>query len=253
MSTEPLGPGEPSEAPPHRRIAVVPLVIVAAGLIAALVFAAIVWGLAAAPSSMTPGAGPSIPPPTAVAPTPTESSPPRVAGPNECADARGDGTGLEIDSVGLSVDGDALRIVFVLTEPVPESDASLEVFADSGEARFQIAAVWDDGEVDEFFAYRLVDGAADPDSDEEDDRGPGGGRSDNEGKGGTGRGIQEGERIELEKRDILVDGSVIIATVGKGVLAELGDSFLWYATGTLDHAAADACYLGDGTLVPFER
>ncbi|MGX5681176.1 hypothetical protein [Schumannella luteola] len=251
MTTEPLGRADPPEPPaPQRRVAIVPLILVVAGLVAAGVFAAVVWALAGAGGSSAPKPGPSIPPPEAVAPTPTATSAPRVAGPNECVDARGDGTGIDLDSIGLRVDGDTLQIVFVISEPLPESDSTLELYADSGDVRLQIAAAFSDGEADEFFAYRLPDGDSGDDQDDDEDngdRGPGGGRNDDKG------GIAEGQRISLKKRDVVVDGTVVVATVGKGVLAELGDSFLWYGYATADHRPADACYQPDGALVPFSR
>ncbi|MDO7881677.1 hypothetical protein [Antiquaquibacter soli] len=252
MSTEPLGPAdlpEPPEPPDRqRRVAVGPLVLVAVGVLAAIVFAAVVWALAGAGAPGSPEAEPSIPPPAAVAPTPTATSAPRVAGPNECVDARGDGTGTDLDSIGLSADGGDLRVVFVLSEPLPDTDATLELYTESAAARVQIAVAFEGGSVDEFVVYRLPSGDDDERDDDERDngkRGPGSGRED--------PGLDEGERVSLKKRDVVVEGSVIVATVGKGVLDELGDSFLWYAAATVDHEPADSCYLPDGALVPFER
>lgn len=258
MTTEPLGAPEPPA--PQRRIAVLPIALAIAGLGLAVCFVAIVVGLAGSSPTAGPGATPSSPPPAAVAPTPTAAAPVRAAGPNECADARGDGLGVDLDSIGLSADGDSLRVVFVLTEPLPEGDASLELFADGG-ARYQIAAVLSDGEVEEFVAYRLADDDAGDDSDREDDRDEGGaggrwGEGDDDSHRGPGDGNQQGsagDRIGLKKKDLVVDGTIVVATVGKGVLGDLGDSFLWYASATAQHEPADACYSPDGTLVPFER
>lgn len=254
MTTEPLGAPTPPE--PQRRVAVIPLALAAVGVVVAIVLAAVVFGLAGAVPSSSPSPTPSIPPPAATpAPAPSPTAPARVAGPNECADARGDGSGIDLDSIGLSADGNDLRIVFVLTDPLPESDATLEVYADGGQRRYQLAIEFDAGQVVEFFAYRLPDSATDDDRDGPGGDGPGS-RDEPKSRNGNGPGPNQdgdGHRFGLKKGDVEVDGTVIIATVGKRVLEDLGDSFLWYAFATVNHDPADACYREDGSLVPFER
>jgi hypothetical protein len=252
MTTEPLGaPEQPEPHARERRIAVLPIALAAGGVLLAGVFALVIAGLAAsapvAVPSPSPSATPSIPAPAAVEPVPTEAPRPG-AGPNECVDARGDGAGIDLDSVALSVEDDRLRAVFVLTEPLGDGDASLEIYADGISGRYQLATVWSDGKIDEFFAYRLSDAPSEDDENERDDE------DDNRGPGSNDRDeYREGQRSDLKKRDVTNEGTVVIATFPLKILDGLGDDFLWYASATADHDAADACYQPDGTLVPFTR
>ncbi len=240
MTTEHLGGPEPT---PQRRIAVLPFVIVALVVVAGVIFGLVVLGLA--------GATPSAPePPGAAAseaPAPVPSSTPEApqrppAGPNECVDERGDGHTIDIDSVAMDRDGERLRVVIVLADPVPTDSATLGVYARGGDSAYELVSLWDDGEIDEMYAVRI-------DNDDNDDRD--GERDDDHGNRGPGGSDQKVDK--LTTRDVTVEGSVIVVYFPKDALRRLGDTVEWYAYAKAADEVVDSCPGGvtpDG-FVPF--
>ncbi len=240
VTTEHLGGPEPT---PQRRIAVLPFVIVALAVVAGVIFGLVVLGLA--------GATPSAPEPpgaaASVAPSPVPSSTPEAqqrppAGPNECVDERGDGHTIDIDSVAMARDGERLRVVIVLADPVPTDSATLGVYARGGESAYELVSLWDDGEINEMYAVRI-------DNDDNDDRD--GERDDDHGNRGPGGSDQKVDKLSI--RDVTVEGSVIVVYFPKDALRRLGDTVEWYAYAKAGDEVVDSCPGGvtpDG-VVPF--
>ncbi len=198
-------------------------------VVIAVVFGLVVFGLAGA----TPPAPEQPPAAASVAPAPVPSSTPETperppAGPNECVDERGDGQVIDLDSVALARDGDLLRVVFVLADPLPAGSASLAVYASSDAASYELVSRWEDGEINEFYAVR-TDNRDDQDDERGDDR-------SNSGHGGPDQKVDD-----LNPRNVTAEGSVIVAFFPKDVLRRLGDSVEWYAYAQADDEVVDSC------------
>lgn len=227
MTTEQWGDPEPT---PQRRIALLPLVIASLVVVIAVVFGLVVFGLAGAtpPSPEPPPAAASAAPAPVPSSTPeTRERPP--AGPNECVDERGDGQVIDIDSVALARDGDLLRVVVVLADPLPAGTASLGVHASGEAVSYELVSRWEDGETNEFYAVRT-----DNPDDHDDDK-----REDDRGNGGHGGPDQKVD--DLNPRNVTAEGSVIVAFFPKDVLRRLGDTVEWYAYAQADDEVVDSC------------
>jgi hypothetical protein len=230
---DPLPPGGPE---PRRRIALLPLVLIVTGVLAAIVFAVVVAGLASttvvgpAPSE---SAGPSIPAPPAADALPS-TAPRPAAGPNECVDDRLDGVPVDLDSVALSADGDRLRVVVVLTEELPDGESGLAVVAENADGvRYELVSTWDDGELDDFvMTYSGLDRDGDRDNGRGDDKGD---------RDEDARDKDDSGQEDLRSKDISNEGTVIVATFPRSVLGDLGEEFSWYAFATADGSPVDSC------------
>lgn len=246
MTTENLGDAQAPGGPERRRrIALLPLVLIVAGVLAAIVFAVVVAALATSAtggSAPAESASPSIPAPPPVDAAPS-AAPRPTAGPNECVDERGDGAPIDVDSAALSIDGDRLRVVLVLADELPEGDSELVVVAQNTEGvTYELVSSWVSGELDDFFAESS---GADPEDgsgngrgndqgDRDDDKGD---DKDDKGDGKEG----DSDREDLRPRDIANEGTVIIATFPRSVLRTLGGEFDWYVVASAGGVAADSC------------
>lgn len=232
MTTENLGDPLPPGGPePRRRIALLPLALIVTGVLAAIVFVVVVAGLASTTvveSAPSESAGPSIPAPPAADALPS-TAPRPAAGPNECVDDRLDGVPVDLDSVALSVDGDRLRVVVVLTEELPDGESGIAVVAENAdEVRYELLSTWDDGELDDFvMTYSGLARDGDRDTGRGNDKGD--------------RDEQDSGREDLRRKDISNEGTVIVATFPRSVLANLGEEFRWYALATTDGSPVDSC------------
>jgi hypothetical protein len=206
---------EPPEQVPFRQerhLAPLPIALAAIGVVLAVAIAFVIVGLAQAnspaPVAVTPSPTPA-PVPAATAPAPAAAAPRRDPGPNECVDALGDGGTVDLDAASLTLEHSDLVARFTLAAPLPAGGASLGIFAESrdGDTSYQLAASWDDGELDTFFMH-----------DFERDR-----------------------DTKLQPRDIEWDGTSIVAAFPDDILGRLGDGWRWYAFSKAGGSDADAC------------
>ncbi|MCU1439819.1 MAG: hypothetical protein JWP85_816 [Rhodoglobus sp.] len=196
-----------------------PVVLAAVGLGAAVVLAVVVI-LFTTQRGEVPVTAPtgSLAPSTAPAATPVEPAPPalpvvvppsRDADTNECVDSTGEGGTVDLASARVEVDDGALFVTFDLTQPLPAGDAGVGIYAEAtnGKRSYQVATLWVDGELDEFFVHEFS-------------------KDDDEG---------------LDRDDVRLDGTTITAGVPGDVLDRLGNDWRWYAYSTAAGADVDAC------------
>jgi hypothetical protein len=222
---------------PERRIAVLPLALAAVGVVIAVVFTFVIVGLATGgPAPAPTGAAPQ--PPVSATPAPAAPvEPRRAAEVNECVDALGDGA-IDLDAARVGIDDNRLVVEFDLAAELPAGNATLGVYAvsEDGATIYQLAATWNDGELDEFFTQKFGVGQ----------------RDDNRGRGNDkDRDDQEGdvEVDDLDFDDIQVSGTTVVAEFPRDVLRDLDDDWSWYAFSAVDGSEVDAC---PGEVLTFE-
>jgi hypothetical protein len=200
-----------------------PIVLAAVGLAAAVVLAVVVILLttqrgeapvAAPTESPSPSAAPAAAPAAApVEPAlpavPVVVPPSRDAATNECVDSTGEGGSVDLESARVAVDDGDLFVTFELTQPPPSGDAGVGIYAEAanGKRSYQVATLWVDGELDEFFVHEF----------------------------------SKGDDEKLDRDDVRLDGTTITARVPDDVLDRLGNDWRWYAYSTVAGANVDAC------------
>jgi hypothetical protein len=196
----------------ERRLAPVPIALALFGVVVAAAVTAVLIGVAgkSVPPVAATSASPS--PIAAAAPAPSATvaaAPRRAAGPNECVDAVGEGGSVDLDAVSMSLERGDLVARFELVAPLPDGAASLGIFAQSrdGERSYQLAATWNDGELDSFFVHNFA----------------------------TGR------DTKLSSRDIGWDDTTVTAAFPGDIARSLGSGWSWYAFSTAEGADVDAC------------
>lgn len=260
MTTEPLAP-VPDDPAPHRRVAVLPLALAAAALLVAVVFIVVIVNLAMSgpPVAAPPPVGES----TSAPPAPTQPAAPapderRAAEVNECVDALDDGT-VDIDSARVAIDGGRLTTSVQLVSALPAGEVTVGIYAvsGSGDAIFQFASTWRDGQLRDFFAQRYGVGDGDNKPGRGDDSGRGNGNDDDDhdsddDNGGESDGF---EVDDLDTDDVEVDGTTVVAHLPRSVVRELGENWRWYAFTAVDGLEVDACPGAVQTFEtqPFER
>jgi hypothetical protein len=211
----------------RRRVGAFPILITALAVVTATLLVVLVVALSggfapapvASPSATpTPAAETPTPPPAEQpAPGPVVVPPSRAAEQNECVDSTGEGGAVDLAAVRLELDDRDLRVILDLTQPLPEGDAGLGIYAESanGKRSYQFATLWSNGELDEFFVHDFS-------SDDTDG---------------------------LDRDDVEVDGSTVVLALPDGPVDRLGDRFRWYAFSTAAGVDVDAC---PGDALSFE-
>lgn len=214
----PAAGGTEPEFSQERSVRPLPIALAAIGLVLAIVLALVIVGVAGrnAPAPAAPSASPVVTPaapPAAPAAPATQApvvNPPREpSGPNECADATGEGGSVDLDAVSLSLEKGDLVARFQLVAELPAGAASLGIFAESkdGKRSYQLAATWNDSELDRFFVHDF----------------------------------QRGKDTKLDGRDLEVDGTEVTAAFPAEVASNLGNGWRWYAFSSADGQDVDAC------------
>ncbi len=227
MTTQPLpDPG------PERRIAWLPILAAAFGVVLAIVLTTVIVSLATAPSpdAAAPVLPSTTPSPTAAAPAEAAPAPAPRPDPeaNECVDALGDGGTFDLDSAAVSDDDGELVARFTLAETaVGDGATSLGVTAtrDDGRASYLLAVRWIDGDLQEAVIADLS------------------GDSGNSGRGNGNDDSTGIDSIDLERVD--VTGYVVTVRFPERVLDDLGRSWSWSAASSAE-TTTDVC--GDGAL-----
>ncbi len=197
----------------ERRLAPVPIALALFGIVVVAAVTAVLIGVAgksAPPVAVTSHS--STPTVAAAAPAPSETvaaAPRRAAGPNECVDAVGEGGSVDLDAVSLSLEKSSLVARFQLVAPLPAGAASLGIFAQSkdGDRSYQLAATWNDGELDRFFVHNFA----------------------------------TGKDTKLSSHDISWNGTTVTAAFPDDVVRSLGAGWSWYAFSTAGGSDVDAC------------
>ena len=211
--------GDPVEPPfsQERRIAWLPVALAATG-IALLLAVTVGITLLASRSAPPPVAAPSptpsvstVAPPAAPAPSlaPVVVAPRRAPGPNECVDAVGEGGSVDLDSVSLSLGKSGLVATFQLVAPLPDSAASLGIFAESKDGRlsYQLATTWQHGKLDTLFVHDF----------------------------------SQGRDTKLDGKNVKVHDTTVTATFPSDYVNRLGAGWRWYAFSTANGKHVDAC------------
>ncbi len=230
MTTEIIEPMLSEPSPPRRKIAL-PIALAAIG-VALVVAIVVVVGLSAleptgpsgAPSTATTA-------PTSPTPTPSEVAPRPEAKENQCVDALGDATTVDLDAVTVAEHDGELVVEFTLVDELPAAESSLGLVVSSrnGKTNYLLAVTWQGDSITEFFAHKFAEGSK-----------------------GHDRG-DAGESDDLDTDDVAVNGSVVTARFPEYVIDDVSKNWQWSAFSIVDSVDADACpgEIGSGETLTF--
>lgn len=228
----------------ERRVAVVPVLLAVAAVVAGVVVTAVIIGLATASDEGTASVDAAAPTSSPAASTSSSPAPPVAArpeaAPGQCVDALAEST-IDLDLVSVLLQRDEVVTRFTLTEFPAEGEVLLGVTATGRQERSVVLAV------------RVVDGVVADVFTVTFDAPSGNGNSNGEGRGNDDdddRNEEGGEIDRLDRDRAVLDGRELIVSFPDDAVRDLGDSWAYFATATIVDAGDRCPAEGAITIAP---